>query len=186
MEDKQIIQLYFDRSESAIEETARKFGAYLNQIAYHILRNREDTEEVVSDTYNAAWNTIPPTVPKALKHFLSRIARNLAFDRMDYLTAGRRSSHMSILLSELEGCLPDNRSNMEQIWEAKEIAQILNQFLGTLDHTDCRIFLNRYYYGLTITEIARKYGLSESKIKYRLGCLRRKLRTMLEKEGIPV
>ena len=93
---------------------------------------------------------------------------------------------MSILLSELEGCLPDNRSNMEQIWEAKEIAQILNQFLGTLDHTDCRIFLNRYYYGLTITEIARKYGLSESKIKYRLGCLRRKLRTMLEKEGIPV
>ena len=86
MDDAKIIKLYFQRSESAIGETAKKFGAYLNQVAYNILRCREDTEEIVSDTYVAAWNSIPPTVPSSLKHYLTRITRNLSFDRMDYLS----------------------------------------------------------------------------------------------------
>ena len=89
MDDTQIIGLYFSRSESAIAETAKKYGAYLNQVAYNILRCREDTEEIVEDTYLAAWNAIPPTKPNVLKHFLSRITRNLAFTRLDYNTAGQ-------------------------------------------------------------------------------------------------
>ena len=184
MDDTKIIKLYFQRSESAIAETARKFGAYLNQIAYNILRCREDTEEIVSDTYIAAWNSIPPTVPASLKHYLSRITRNLSFDRMDYLTAGRRNAHMNILLSELEDCLPDPQSSPEQQWEAKEIGQSLNRFLGSLGPEDCRIFLSRYFYGQTIRELTEACGISESKLKYRLACLRRKLRNQLEKEGI--
>ena len=186
MDDANIIKLYFQRSESAIRETAKKYGAYLNQVAYNILRCREDTEEIVSDTYVAAWNSIPPTVPSSLKHYLSRITRNLSFDRMDYLTAGRRNSHMNILLSELEGCLPDPQSSMEEQWETREIGQSLNRFLGTLCPEDCRVFLARYFYGQTIREIAVSYGLSKSNAKYRLSSIRRKLRTHLEKEGITV
>lgn len=186
MEDTQIIQLYFARSESAIENTAEKYGPYLNQVAFNILRCAEDTEEVVEDTYMAAWNTIPPTVPTVLKHFLSRITRNLAFSRLDYLTAKRRSTHLDILLSELDDCLPDRRGSAEDMWEARQLGLSLNRFLETLDRTDCRIFLNRYYYGLTIAEIANKYGLSERKVKYRLSCLRKDLRTQLTREGIAV
>lgn len=186
MDDTKIIQLYFDRDEAAIQETAGKFGAYLNQIAYRILRCREDTEEVVSDTYIAAWNAIPPTVPAVLKHFLSRITRNLSFDRLDYITAGKRNAHMNILLSELEDCIPDNQRSMEELWETKEIGQALNHFLGTLTPDDCRIFLNRYYYSKSIRQISESYGISESKTKYRLSCLRRKLRDHLAKEGIAV
>ena len=78
------------RSEVAIQETGRKCGAYLNNIAYNILRNISDTEEVVNDTYMATWNAIPPTKPDNFKHFLSRITRNLSFDRLDYLNAGKR------------------------------------------------------------------------------------------------
>ena len=84
MEDTQIIALYLSRQEAAIGETAKKYGGYINQIAYNILRCREDTEEIAADTYLAAWNAIPPEIPRVLKHFLSRIARNLAFDRLDY------------------------------------------------------------------------------------------------------
>ena len=186
MDDTQIITLYFQRSESAIAETARKFGAYLNQVAYNILRCQEDTEEIVSDTYIAAWNSIPPTVPASLKHYLSRITRNLSFDRIDYLTARRRNTHMNILLSELEDCLPDPQSSPEQQWEAREIGQSLNRFLGSLTPEDCQIFLARYFYGQTIREISEICSISESKLKYRLACLRRKLRTQLEKEGIAV
>jgi len=184
MEDTQIIQLYFDRSEAAIACTADKYGPYLNQVAFQILRCREDTEEVVDDTFLAAWNDIPPTIPTVLKHFLSRITRNLAFDRLDYLTAQRRSSHLDILLSELEDCLPDRRGSAEDMLEARELGRSLNRFLETLSRSDTQIFLNRYYYGLTIAEVAAKYSISQRHVKYRLSCLRKQLRTHLNREGI--
>lgn len=186
MDDTQIIQLYFSRSESAIAETAKKYGAYLNQIAYNILRCREDTEETVEDTYLAAWNQIPPTVPRVLKHFLSRIVRNLSFTRLDYLTAQRRDPHMCLLLSELDACIPSNAGDPEKHWETKAIALSINQFLSRQEKEDCGIFLSRYYYSMTIAEIADKYGISQRSVKYRLSKLRYSLRKQLEKEGITV
>lgn len=186
MDDTQIIQLYLSRNEAAIAGTSDKYGSYLNQVAFQILRCSEDTEEVVEDTYLAAWNAIPPTVPAVLKHFLSRITRNLAFTRLDYLTAKRRDRHMDILLSELDECFPDRRGSAEDIWEAKQLGKLLNRFLETLDHTDCRIFLCRYYYGMTIAEISDKHGIPQRRVKYRLSCIRSQLRTYLGKEGIIV
>lgn len=186
MNDTQIIELYFQRRESAIECTAEKYGDYLNHIAFNILRCPEDSEEVVEDTYLAAWNTIPPTVPAVLKHFLSRIVRNLAFSRLDYLKAKRRSSHLDVLLSELEECLPDRRGSAEDMLEAKELGKCLNSFLEGLDRDDCRIFLSRYYYGLTISEIAVKFDFPQRRVKYRLSRLRGDLRNHLNKEGFYV
>ena len=186
MDDTQIIDLYFSRSESAIAETAKKYGAYLNQVAYNILRCREDTEEIVEDTYFAAWNAIPPTKPHVLKHFLSRITRNLSFTRLDYITAKRRSGNMAALLSELDECIPDYKSDVETVWETKQIGASLNRFLDTLERTDCKLFLCRYYYNLTIPEIAAKYGLPQRRVKYRLSCLRKDLRKHLNKEGVAV
>ena len=186
MHDTQIIQLYLDRCETAIEQTAAKYGAYLNQVAYNILRCPEDTEEIVEDTYFAAWNAIPPAIPSVLKHFLSRITRNLAFSRLDYLTAKQRNRHGDILLSELEDCLPDRSGSTEELWEAKQIGIVLNRFLEIIAPSDCRIFLSRYYYGMTIGEISKRYDVSERKVKYRLRCMRERLRVYLCKEGVIV
>ena len=186
MEDTQIIQLYFSRNEAAIEQTAMKYGSYLNQVAFQILRCREDTEEIVEDTYLAAWNTIPPTVPTVLKHFLSRITRNLAFTRLDYLNAKCRDKHLNVLLSELDLCLPDRRGSTEDLWEAKQLGISLNRFLDTLDRTDCSILLSRYYYGMTIGEISQRYSLPQRRVKYRLSILRKQLRSHLSKEGVTV
>ena len=186
MEDTQIIGLYFSRKESAIEETAKKYGAYLNQIAYNILRCREDTEEVVTDTYFAAWNAIPPETPRVLKHFLSRITRNLSFNRLDYLTAKCREANMVTVLSELEDCLPDQNFDIETIMEGRELGQALNQFLSRLERQDCAILLCRYYHCMSIREIAEKYSLPERNLKYRLSCLRRQLRNYLERKGVAI
>lgn len=185
-EDTQIIALYLSRQEAAIGETAKKYGGYINRIAYNILRCREDTEEIAADTYLAAWNAIPPEIPRVLKHFLSRIARNLAFDRLDYITAKRRDVHMITLLSELDACLPDPHSDVEAAVDAKLAAGSVNRFLSQLDKKDCAVFLSRYYYSMAISEIADKLGLTERNVKYRLSCLRQKLRKQLEREGINV
>ena len=186
MDDTQIISLYFSRSESAIAETAKKYGAYLTQIAYNILNCPQDSEEVVEDTYLAAWNAIPPEVPRVLKHFLSRIARNLSFNKLDYRSAKRRDSNMILLLSELDACLPDRNADVESILEARQLSISLNRFLSHQTKQDCSIFLCRYYYCMNIREIAQKHNLSERQIKYRLRLLRQWLRKDLEKEGISV
>ena len=186
MEDTDIVALYFSRRESAIDETAKKYGSYLNQIAYNILRIPEDTEEVVQDTYLAAWNSIPPHTPRVLRHFLSRITRNIAFDRLDYLTAKCRNPNMTAVLSELEDCIPDWKADPAEAMEAGQIRECINSFLFGLEKQDCGIFLGRYYYNLTISEISSKTALSQRNVKYRLSRLREMLRGQLEKEGIGV
>lgn len=180
MEDMEIITMYFERRETAIQETENKYGVYLNAVAYNILRSLDDTEEVVDDTYMAAWNTMPPTRPENLKHFLSRITRNLSFDRLDYKNAGKRHA----LFVELDECISDRKNDMESIWEAKEIGRVLNEFLRTLDRKTCAVFLARYYYAYSIKELAEQYALSDHQVKYLRSKTRNKLRSYFEKEGV--
>lgn len=182
MEDLEIVELYFERSETAIRETERKYSAFLHRVAYNILRSFYDTEEIVNDTYMGAWNAIPPTRPNCLKHFLSRIARNLSFDRLDYLNAGKRQA----LFVEMDECIPDGKNDPEILWEAKEIGAAINRFLETLDDTDCAVFLARYFYSYSIKELSEQYSLSTRRIKYVLSKTRNALRDYLEKEGVAI
>ena len=182
MDDSGIVELYLARSEAAIQETGKKYGAYLKQVAYNILRNLCDTEEVVNDTYMATWDAIPPTRPNNFKHFLSRITRNLSFNRLDYLNAGKRHA----LFVEMDECIPDRGKAVEDIWEAKEIGIVLNQFLRTLDRKTCAVFLARYYYSCSISEVAEQYGLSARQVKYLLAKTRSGLRRYFEKEGVVI
>ena len=183
MEDTQIIALYLSRQEAAIGETAKKYGGYINQIAYNILRCREDTEEIAADTYLAAWNAIPPEIPRVLKHFLSRIARNLSFKRLEYLGAEKRGGNADLLLSELEECIPDPRRNPEEAVQAKQLAESVNRFLATLSAEDRGLFLCRYYYAMPAPQLAERFGISPRQVKYRLEKLRKALKKQLEKEG---
>ena len=180
MEDSGIVALYFERSERALLETERKYGAFLHQVAYNILHNLCDTEEIINDTYMGAWKAMPPPRPDNLKHFLSRITRNLSFDRLDYLHAGKRQA----LFVELDDCIPDGRSDMEDMWEAREIGRVLNKFLGTLDARDCAVFLARYYYAYSIKEVADQYALPVRRVKYLLSKTRKKLQDFLASEGV--
>ena len=144
MEDQGIVALFFDRSEQAIAEVDKKYGAYCYSIAYNILSSKEDSEESVSDTYLAAWNKIPPEVPKALKYYLSRITRNLALSRFDYGNAQKRSAFAEVAISELEECIPDPAAQPEMRAEQRELTKTLNRFLSRLSGIDCALFVGRY------------------------------------------
>lgn len=182
LNDTEIIGLFQKRLETAIVETKTKYGGYLNQVAYNVLRSADDAEEIVNDTYMAAWNSIPPTVPQNLKYFLARIARNLSLDRLDYLRAGKRNA----LLVELDEALPDGGRTPEQAYESKELGQLLNVFLGKLDKKACAVFVARYFYSYSYAELASRYGLSQRQVKYILLRTRKQLKEFLEQEGITV
>ena len=141
MKDTEIIDLYWTRQERAITETQESYGKYCYSIAYHILHEREDSEECVNDTWLRAWNTIPPTRPARLSLFLGTITRNLSFDRWKRKHAAKRGSgEMDVVLDELAECVPD-KSSTEEIVEDRELQRQINQFLGTLREKDRNIFL---------------------------------------------
>ena len=184
MNDTEIIRLYFDRSDTAIEETARKYGAYLNQIAFNILRCGEDAEEIVQDSYLKAWYAIPPQRPKVFRHFLSRITRNLSLNRLKYMNAKMRSAEMTELFEELENGLCTAGDSAEDEWEAKHIGELIKAFLSTKSRPERIMFIYRYYYFLTVKEIAERMDMQEYKIKYVLMNMRTELKNYLESEGV--
>lgn len=183
MEDKDIIRLYFERSEEAISETALKYSALLSHIAYGILGSREDAEECVNDTYKRAWDSIPPGEPKRLSAFLGKITRNLSLNRYNQLTALKRGGgSREIALEELEECVPAAGDVQREVEDA-ELAELINGFLDKLSRESRIIFMRRYWYFCTVSEIAEDMHIGESKVKMSLSRTRKKLKQFLEKQG---
>lgn len=182
MEDQQIVQLYLDRAESAIAQTADKYGALLLSIARNILRSREDSEECVNDTYLSAWNAIPPSRPRSLSPWLGRITRNLALDRYDYNHAQKRNARFDAVLDELAECIPGPLLEAEV--ENREIGRIVDAFLQTLPEKNRTLFLRRYWYCQSIERIADSMGVGQSQVKSILFRCRKRLRSALEREEI--
>ena len=186
MDDRQIIKLYYERSEAAISETAVKYGNYCHAIAYNILYNEEDTEECVNDTYLKAWEAIPPRFPDKLSVFLGKITRNLALDKYRYYNGKKRGNGQTpLVLEELAECIPASVST-EQTVSDKLFIELLNSFLEALPLEKRNIFMQRYWYLRPVSEIAEEFSISESKVKMILFRTRNKLKLILEKEGIMV
>lgn len=186
LEDSKIIDLYWARKEQALAETDAKYGNYCRTIARNILRNFEDTEECVSDTWLHAWNSMPPQRPGILSAFLGRITRNLSFDRCKYQQAAKRGGGaLPLALDELGECIP-SAQRVEYALEQKELAAAIDRFLRTLPEKDCNLFLRRYWYVDSISVIADRYGMKENTVKSILFRTREKLRKFLGEEGIAV
>ena len=183
MPDDRIVELYWQRSESAITETAAKYGDYCQTIAYNILYNREDAEESVNDTWLDAWNNMPPHKPSILSSFLGKITRRISIDRWRKKHAGKRGGgEMDLVLDELEDCVSDP-TDVEMVIEQQEMARVIREFLDGLGETERRIFLRRYWYMDSIAGIALEFDFTESKTASMLHRTRGKLRDKLESEG---
>ena len=184
MNDKNIVDLYFNRDEEAITQTDKKYGRYCYSIAYNILTNKEDAEESVSDTYMTAWRAIPPRRPSVLSTFLGKITRHISIDRWRERSANKRGGgEVTLALEELEDCVA-GLQNVEMEYERKELIRAYVKFLDTLPITERRVFLCRYWYVDSVEAIAEKFGFSQSKVKTMLYRTRAKLRKQLAEEGL--
>ncbi len=185
MNDEQIIQLYWDRSEQAIAESRQKYENYCYTIAFGILKSPEDSEETVSDCWLRTWNAIPPQRPASLQAFLAKIVRNLSLDRLRMKQAKRRGGETAgyeLAVEELAECIASPQT-VESAVEGRELGEILNRFLRELDDEPRRVFIQRYWYLMGVREIAENQGFSESKVKMLLHRMRNRLREILEQEG---
>lgn len=182
MREEEIIELFWQRKEEAIQVLQKQYGKLCYQVAYNILYNKQDAEECENDSYLHLWNSIPPKRPLPLMPYLCRIVRNLALNRYAYNHAQKRGGEIEGVFEELEETVASMEQVEDALWK-KELIEEINQFLEERKVWQRRIFLARYYFAASIGEIACRYAMSESKVKSTLFRMRRDLKVRLERGG---
>ncbi|MBR6513957.1 MAG: RNA polymerase sigma factor [Clostridia bacterium] len=185
MDDKRIIELLWQRDESGLEAAKQKYGKLCFSVAYNILGDSLDSEEAVNDTYLGVWESIPPHRPDILSSFIMRITRNISLKIWRYKYAHKRQSNIAESIEELGDCIP-NTEDVDSAIETKELAGHIDSFLRSLKEIDRVVFMRRYWFGDSITDIAKRMGASEGKIKMQLCRTRQKLKEYLDKEGVQI
>ena len=184
VEDEEIVAMFFQRSESALKAASQKYGGLCYTVSDNILHNAEDSKECVNDTMLKAWNTIPPQKPKSLSAYLAKIARNLALDKYRFYHRKKRSCFTEILEEAEEVFISED--TVEQEAYRKEIVNAINKFLGRLSDKKRRIFLGRYWFCESVSDLAKKYKSSEGAVAVTLSRIRRELKEYLRKEGFDI
>ena len=179
MDDPGIIELYFQRNEQAIRETDMKYGKLCFSLAKNILSDDEDSKECVNDTYLSLWNSIPPTRPENLTAFICSIVRNLSLKKLEFALAQKRSKNMTVSLSQLEDILPCDPG-----MECADLGRLISDFLRLEKEDSRNVFIRKYYFFDSVSDIAERYSFSGSKVKNMLYHSRARLRKYLKKEGV--
>jgi RNA polymerase sigma-70 factor (ECF subfamily) len=183
MEDKDIVAMYWQRNQKAINETRAKYGNYCHSIAMNILLNNEDVEECVNDTYLNAWNSMPPHRPNILSVFIGKITRHLSFDKLRYKTADKRGGgEIHLVLDELAEIVSGNESADDVLYR-KELIKEINEFLNTLSKKNFNIFVCRYWYACPVSHIAKQFRMTENNVSVTLNRIRSSLKAFLTERG---
>ncbi|MGN1080623.1 MAG: RNA polymerase sigma factor [Acutalibacteraceae bacterium] len=178
MSEAEIIKLFFDRNEAAVTAVKEKYGGLCFCIAESITGSSEDAEECVNDAYLRLWNSIPPVKPENLSAYAAKITRNLAIN--SYNRSKNKNPGIQLVFEELQECL----AAPDRDFDRQETKQILDSFLASLKADSRVLFVKRYFFSKSVSQLCDELGMKESAVKMRLSRIRMKLRIYLEKEGV--
>lgn len=182
MEDREIIKLFYERSEQGIIELSQKYGKYCRNVARNILQNDSDIEECINDAFLRVWNLIPPENPDSLRAYVCGVVRYTATDMYDKNVAKKRNSVYDVALHELEDCL-ESDENVEAVIEEREMSEIIDQFLASLDKASRVMFVRRYWYSESVKAIAKRVNKSPHNVTVKLARIRDKFKKYLIEKG---
>lgn len=182
MNDASIIELFWNRNETAIAETDKKYGRLCSRVSLNILNSIPDAEECVNDSYLTVWNSIPEDSPEHFSAYLCRIVRNLSLKRLEHNTAAKRNPDLLASFDELDGCVSANE-NPENSYDAKQLGKVISEFLRMQSEQSRNIFVRRYWYFESVKKIAGDYKMKEERVSVILFRTRKKLKKYLENEG---
>lgn len=183
MQDNEIVELFWQRNQSAILHCGAKYGKSLEHTSFCILKSEEDAKECVQDTYFTAWNSMPNDRPDYLGSYLMKIVRNISIDLYRRQKAKKRASGVTLIYEELSECIPDNSASVFDTMENGALARIINKFLEELDREKRIVFVRRYFYSESISDICDSLGISQSKVKSMLLRMRQGLAERIRQEG---
>ena len=182
--DEQIIELYWQRNENAIQETDKKYGQFLFKIAYNILHDRLDCEECQNDTYLGVWNAIPPTRPIAFPAFITQIMRNIAINRFKEKTSKKRiPSELTVSIEDVNNILHSGDTVAAE-YEAEEVGRIINDYVRQLSDRQRYIFIDRFYLAEPVETIANDLSISVPTVYREIEKIKQGLKLHLERNDI--
>ena len=182
--DEQIIELYWQRNENAIQETDKKYGQFLFKIAYNILHDRLDCEECQNDTYLGVWNAIPPTRPIAFPAFITQIMRNIAINRFKEKTSKKRiPSELTVSIEDVNNILHSGDTVAAE-YEAEEVGRIINDYVRQLSDRQRYIFIDRFYLAEPVETIANDLSISVPTVYREIDKIKQGLKLHLERNDI--
>lgn len=186
MDDSEIIRLFTERSEQAVEAAFRKYGRYCKTVAFNILQNNEDADECVNEALMRLWDSIPPNDPPVFSAYLARIVKNCAYDRLRQAMREKRGGgEMTLVFEEISDCVSGS-SSVEDELEFRELNAAISDFLAKINTKHRKMFLLRYWYCFSISEIAARLGTSENSVSVTLARVRRKIKEYLTKRGYDI
>lgn len=184
MNDRKIIELMWERSETALCELSQKYSRLYKAVLREILGDDSDADECANDVLLAVWNSIPPNRPDSLPSYVCKLARRIGIDRLRHNTRQKRNTGYTIMLSELEDCLPSEEPSDDAEERSELIRSVLSDFVRGLDPETEILFIRRYIYLESVTELAERFEMKENHVSVKLYRARKKLKKLLEKEGI--
>lgn len=182
--DEQIIELYWQREEKAIQETDKKYGQFLFRIAYNILHDRLDCEECQNDTYLGVWNAIPPTRPVVFPAFITQIMRRIAINKYKEKTCKKNIPlEMTVSIEDVTDIL-HNDSSVEAEYEAEEVGKIINDYVRDLSERQRYIFIDRFYLAEPVELIANDLSISVPTVYREIEKIKQGLKLYLERNEV--
>lgn len=183
MDDRTIVDMLFDRSETALRQISQKYQKTLFGISYNILKNHEDAEECVNDTYLGVWNAIPPARPQSLLAYVCRMVRNISLTKYHSLNAQKRNPSNTVSLEEVGDYLSDDGFGNRD-FEQHELKRLFEDFLHGLRKENRYIFIRRYWYMDDVSAISKALGLSDAAVYLRIDRMKKQLKEFLKQKGV--
>lgn len=182
--DKEIIELFNRRDERALSEVQSKYGRYCRSMAYNILKSREEADFAVNDALMRLWEKIPPEQPENLAGFAAKTTKYISLNKYAAEHAQKRGANeINLVLDELAECIPA-RHNVERTFEQAELIAAVNSFVGSLPKKKRDIFVLRYWYSMSVKELAERLKMRENSVAVVLSRTREKLRAYLKRRGL--
>ena len=181
LSDKELIMLFDRRDEAALTEFERKYGARLRKVAFDVLKNEADAEECVNDAFLKVWNSIPPAVPEKLSAYVESAVRRKAIDRYRTERRDKRIPPEELTPLDEAAALADDTADPEP---AKEIVDLIAEYLNGIDRKKRLIFIGRYYRNRSVSELAAELGVAEGTVMSSVHRTKKGLTAFLKKRGM--
>lgn len=176
MTEKEIVELFLKREESALRIARSVYGAYCFRLARNITGDPRDAEECVADALNAAWNSIPPEEPERFGAYIAKLTRNRALEMRKSVLAQKRGGGAFPLPLDEAALSAASPGPEEELFE-RELIDAINAFLASRPQYQRVIFTKRYFGYERVVDIANTLNRSPGSVT---ACLRR-LKKGLEK-----
>ena len=156
--------------ESVVHEHAR----FVFKVAYSILRNVEDAEDAVQETFLRAHRSRDLANIREMKSWLARIAWRVAVNRIH-----QRPKADRVELTQAGFQARSQEANAEQLLARQEEAALLHRLISTLPEELRHPLVLSTVEELSSVEIGKMLGIPEASVRTRLFRARQMLKEKL-------